>query len=52
MITETTKAQQVAAVPTCQDFDGDCEDICDKVKCWLHDPAKGACPYLGQGSSR
>jgi hypothetical protein len=31
---------------TCRDFDEDCDDIPDKVKCYLYDPAKGMCPYL------
>ena len=34
------------APPRCTDFDEDCEDVEDKVKCFLYDPAKGYCPYL------
>lgn len=40
-----TKAQR-EAVPTCRDFDDDCDEIADKVHCYLYDPAKGMCPYL------
>lgn len=34
--------------PMCSDFDVDCNDIEDKVHCWLYDPAKGFCPYLSE----
>jgi hypothetical protein len=30
----------------CRDFDEDCEDVCDKLGCWLYDPSQGWCPYL------
>lgn len=32
--------------PKCRDFDEDCDDVSDKVHCYLHDPAKGYCPFL------
>jgi hypothetical protein len=32
--------------PRCSDFDEDCEDIPDKVHCYLYDPLRGFCPYL------
>lgn len=35
--------------PRCKDFDEDCDDVADKVHCWLYDPAKGYCPYLRNG---
>jgi hypothetical protein len=37
---------KVKPIPSCRDFDEDCEDIPDKVHCYLYDPAKGMCPYL------
>jgi hypothetical protein len=30
----------------CSDLDDDCEDIENKVRCWLHAPEKGMCPWL------
>lgn len=38
--------------PICRDHDEDCEDIADKVHCYLYDPAKGRCPYLTQEQPR
>lgn len=32
--------------PKCRDFDEDCDGVADKVHCYLHDPAKGYCPFL------
>lgn len=32
--------------PICRDHDSDCEDIEDRVGCWLYDMGKGRCPYL------
>jgi len=37
--------------PVCSDFDEDCDDIQDKVHCWLYDPAKGRCPFLSKEAS-
>ena len=34
--------------PRCKDFDADCDDVSDKLHCWLYDPAKGFCPYLSE----
>ena len=37
----------------CSDFDEDCYDIKAEgycVKCWLHDPSKGLCKFLIEGS--
>lgn len=31
---------------SCSDHDEDCEDLPDKVNCWLYAPEKGMCPYL------
>ena len=33
-------------LPTCSDYDEECKDIKDKVKCYLYDPGRGMCPYL------
>lgn len=38
-------------VPRCADFDADCNEIEDKLWCWLYDPAKGYCPWL-RGSTQ
>lgn len=35
-----------AKTPRCADFDEDCDDIPNKVMCYLYDPFKGYCPYL------
>lgn len=32
--------------PSCSDFDEDCEDIADKVHCYVYAPERGMCPYL------
>lgn len=32
--------------PTCLDHDEDCDDVKDKVHCWLYQPARGMCPFL------
>lgn len=32
--------------PRCTDYDEDCAEVENKAHCWLHDPAKGFCPYL------
>lgn len=37
--------------PVCSDHDKDCDDIEDKVSCWLYDPCKGRCPYLSSDQS-
>jgi hypothetical protein len=34
--------------PVCSDFDEDCVEVPNKLHCWLYDPAKGRCPYLGR----
>ena len=31
---------------TCKDFDMDCNDVADKLKCQAYDPMQGICPYL------
>jgi hypothetical protein len=33
-------------VPRCTDYDSDCLGVRSYIKCWLHDPDKGRCPYL------
>ena len=38
----------VEAEVVCADFDEDCEGVKDKVKCWLHQPECGLCPFLKQ----
>jgi hypothetical protein len=40
--------KQMCADPcrTCVDHDEDCEDLQNKVACWLYAPEKGMCPYL------
>lgn len=38
----------MARPPVCRDFDEDCDDIADKVRCYLYDPAKGRCPFLAK----
>lgn len=35
---------------TCADHDEDCDDLEDKVGCWLYDPGRGMCPYLRAAS--
>jgi len=42
------KAEQPSRVPVCRDHDEDCDDIADKVSCWLYDPCKGRCPFLSK----
>ena len=37
---------QVAKCPNCSDHDEDCDDLPDKVNCWLYAPERGMCPYL------
>lgn len=32
--------------PVCSDFDRDCKDVENHTKCWLHDPSRGACPFI------
>ena len=32
----------------CLDFDEDCEDVKNKVNCWLYQPECGLCPFLKQ----
>lgn len=35
----------------CRDHDEDCEAIkAGALRCWLHDPSQGWCPYLKQDS--
>ncbi len=38
-------------LPVCSDRDEDCDDIEDKVSCWLYDPCKGRCPFLSSDES-
>jgi hypothetical protein len=38
--------EEACGVPRCRDFDEDCHDVHDKLRCYLCDPAKGYCPYL------
>lgn len=45
-------AERVSDVPTCRDFDEDCDGIEDKVHYYLYDPAKGACPFLHARANR
>ena len=33
-------------LPTCTDFDSDCKEIPDKLRCYLYEPCRGMCPYL------
>lgn len=33
-------------VRRCTDFDKDCDEVTDKIKCYLYDPVRGYCPYL------
>jgi hypothetical protein len=30
----------------CSDFDEDCEEVENKVNCWLYQPECGLCPFL------
>lgn len=49
MSTQTAEAvPQVAEAepPRCSDFDDECVDVVDKVRCWLHMPECGYCPFL------
>lgn len=52
LVSNPTPNPDIAAIakdgitPTCDDFAEDCDEIKDKVHCWLYDPAKGMCPYL------
>lgn len=47
-MTEAEKEREALAArpPICRDHDEDCDDVPDKVHCWLYDPAKGRCPFL------
>lgn len=50
-MTDDVKAEPLAkhgvdSCKTCSDHDEDCEDLPDKVGCWLYAPEKGMCPYL------
>ena len=40
-----------APCKVCSDHDDDCDEIADKVHCWLYDPARGMCPYLRAAAS-
>lgn len=40
---------QVSQCPDCSDHDEDCDDLLDKVNCWLYAPERGMCPYLRAG---
>lgn len=33
--------------PVCTDLDEDCDTL-DHLHCYLYDPAKGRCPFLGK----
>jgi hypothetical protein len=44
--TEIEAGDERRVLSTCRDFDDDCDEVPDKVHCYLHDPAKGMCPYL------
>lgn len=46
LITRIEQAEGVKQTPTCRDFDEDCDEIADKVHCYLYEPAKGMCPFL------
>lgn len=35
----------------CDDFDEDCKYVVNKVKCWLHAPECGLCPFLQNNKS-
>lgn len=39
----------LSKVPRCRDYDNDCPEVENKLKCYLYDPAKGYCPYLRKG---
>lgn len=43
---ELRRKAEAASCVTCADHDEDCDDLPDKIGCWLYDPAKGMCPYL------
>jgi hypothetical protein len=49
--TRSLAGVRTASVPVCRDFDEDCDDVADKVKCYLYDPAKGMCPYLREATN-
>ena len=40
------KVVQQKPLPICADKDEDCKDVKDKVRCWMHQPEEGLCPYL------
>ncbi len=46
----TFEEVEADSVPKCPDFDADCEDVTDKLCCYLGLPelglAHGYCPYL------
>lgn len=46
----TLEEVEAGSVPKCPDFDADCEDVTDKLCCYLGLPdlglAHGYCPYL------
>ena len=48
VLDEAIDAGKMQRPPVCRDYDEDCSDISDKVRCWLYDPAKGRCPFLGE----
>jgi hypothetical protein len=43
---ETAGFSKQQPCKTCSDHDEECEDIADKVNCWLYDPGRGMCPFL------
>jgi len=34
--------------PLCADLDEDCDEVDNKLRCWLYDPIKGRCPFLSR----
>jgi hypothetical protein len=53
--TDQEDAEVFSTEHRCRDFDEDCKDIPGKAPdghqrsycdCWLHDPARGWCPFL------
>lgn len=45
------KSGKKEEVPRCSDYDDECQHVDDYVRCFLHDPIRGYCPYLRKRES-
>lgn len=48
---EVSKPLAIPIIPICSDRTDDCDEVVDKLHCWLYDMSKGPCPFLRSGQS-